>query len=125
MTMKRESAMSTHLEVFDPPMCCSTGICGPSVDPALTRFAADLQWLASQGVQVVRYNLAQQPQAFVANPLVKEMLTSSGNSSLPLIVLNGSVLSKGQYLSRKELALAAEVPLDSPNQPVAVKTCCG
>ncbi len=116
--------MSTQLEVFDPPMCCSTGICGPSVDPALTRFAADLQWLASQGIQVVRYNLAQQPQAFVGNPLVKEILTESGNTSLPLIVLNGSVLSTGKYLSRKELAHAVNVPFDSPIQPVATKSCC-
>jgi hypothetical protein len=116
--------MSTQLEVFDPPMCCSTGICGPSVDPALSRFAADLQWLASQGVQVVRYNLAQQPQAFAANPLVKKVLTESGNGSLPLIVLDGNVLSKGQYLSREELARAAAVPFDSPSQPVPTKSCC-
>jgi hypothetical protein len=120
----KEFAMSTQIEVFDPPMCCSSGICGPSVDPALTRFAADLQWLARQGIQVVRYNLAQQPQAFVANPLVKEMLTEGGNSSLPLIVLDGSVLSKGHYLSREELAHAANVPFDSPSQPVTTRGCC-
>ena len=30
----------THLQVFDPPMCCSTGVCGPQVDPELPRFAA-------------------------------------------------------------------------------------
>jgi len=62
------------LEVFDPPMCCSSGVCGPEVDPVLPRFAADLQWLAAQGVSVERYNLSQQPQAFVANPLVKAAL---------------------------------------------------
>ena len=42
------------VEVFDPAMCCSTGVCGPSVDPALARFAADLEWLAGQGVAVAR-----------------------------------------------------------------------
>ena len=45
------------VQVFDPAMCCSTGVCGPSVDPVLPRFAADLEWLKSKGVQVERYNL--------------------------------------------------------------------
>ena len=59
--------MTTKLQIFDPPMCCSTGVCGPSPDPVLPRFAADLQTLANQGISVERYNLAQQPQAFAAN----------------------------------------------------------
>lgn len=55
------------LEVYDPPMCCSTGICGPNVNPALIHFAADLKWLEDQGVEVERYNLAQSPVAFAEN----------------------------------------------------------
>lgn len=62
------------LEVFDPPLCCSTGVCGPSVDPALVQFAADLHWLANQKAAVERYNLAQQPEAFAANEIVKTAL---------------------------------------------------
>jgi len=54
----------TAVRVFDPAMCCSTGVCGPSVDPQLARFSADLDWLTSQGVAVERFNLAQQPAAF-------------------------------------------------------------
>jgi hypothetical protein len=40
----------TRVEVFDPPLCCSTGVCGPNVDPVLIRFAADLHWLANQAL---------------------------------------------------------------------------
>lgn len=57
----------TRLQVFDPAMCCSTGVCGPHVDPQLPRFSADLEWLGTQGVEVERYNLAQQPRVFVAS----------------------------------------------------------
>jgi hypothetical protein len=92
------------LEVFDPPMCCSTGICGPGVDPALVRFAADFHWLAGQGLVVERYNLAQQPQAYVSNPTVKAALAQYGNGCLPLILLNGAIVSKGCYPTREELA---------------------
>ena len=56
------------LALYDPPMCCSTGVCGPVVDPVLPRVTADLDWLKRQGIQVERYNLAQQPQAFASNP---------------------------------------------------------
>jgi len=46
--------MTFPIQVFDPPLCCSTGVCGTDVDPELVRFAADLDWLAKQGVEVER-----------------------------------------------------------------------
>lgn len=92
------------IEIFDPPMCCSTGVCGPIVDPVLPRFVADLHWLANQGVSVTRYNLAQEPGAFAANELVKAALTSNGNACLPLILVNGQIASQGGYPNRKRLA---------------------
>lgn len=63
-----------RLDVFDPPLCCSTGVCGPRVDPVLPRFAADLEWLRQRGVAVTRCNPAQPPQAFVAQPVVAAAL---------------------------------------------------
>jgi len=92
------------LEVFDPPMCCSTGVCGPNPDPVLPRFAADFHWLASQGLVVERYNLARERQAFAANETVKAALVKYGNDCLPLILLNGAIVSRGSYPTRKELA---------------------
>ncbi len=73
----------TTLQVFDPAMCCSSGVCGPSVDPILPRFAADLEWLKSKGVAVERYNLAQQTAAFTANAVVKQSLNKHGTKCLP------------------------------------------
>lgn len=99
------------MEIFDPPMCCSTGICGPSVDPKLVRFAADLDWLKSKGVTVERCNLAQQPGAFAANPEVMTALTLAGNACLPLIVVDGTVASKGLYPNRQALAAFAGIIL--------------
>ena len=69
----------TDIQVFDPPMCCSTGVCGPAVDPVLPRFSADLDWLRSQGVGVERYSLSQQPGAFAENDVVQHALSSEGN----------------------------------------------
>lgn len=100
------------VQVFDPPMCCSTGVCGPSVDPKLVAFASDLDWLKRQGVEVERYNLAQQPAAFMACDIVKATLQRSGDACLPMILLDGAAFSQGRYPGRAELASAAgvEVP---------------
>ena len=94
----------TTLQVYDRPMCCSTGVCGPKVDPVLPRFSADLGWLKSQGVTVERFNLAQQPAAFGAQPDVKDVLASEGMKALPLIRVDGRIVGKGAYPSREILA---------------------
>lgn len=95
------------LQVFDPAMCCSTGVCGPAPDLTLPRVAADFHWLASQGVTVERYNLAQQPHAFAANDAVKAALAKYGNDCLPLILVNGEIASRSSYPAREELARLA------------------
>ncbi len=96
------------VEVFDPPMCCSTGVCGPSVDPSLVRFAADLDWLKSQGVEVVRFNLAQDPAAFIDNRLVADTLRGRADA-LPLLLVDGAIASQGAYPDRDLLAKLARV----------------
>jgi sulfur carrier protein ThiS len=122
--------MLKKLEVFDPPMCCSTGVCGPNVDPTLVQFASDFLWAAGQGVHVARYNLAQQPQAFAANETVKAALEKYGNACLPVILLNGSIVAKGRYPGREELAQMVGLDPDGsksrgPQRPIAQGRCCG
>jgi hypothetical protein len=100
------------LQVFDPAMCCSTGVCGPSVDPALPRFAADLEWLKSRGLEVERHNLAQEVAAFTSNPVVKTALNGKGSKCLPLLLLDGIIVAEGAYPTREELARLANVEFE-------------
>ena len=69
----------SKLEIFDPAMCCSTGVCGPSVDPELLRVSTIVNILNKKGFNVVRHNLSQEPQAFVQNQLVSELLKTKGS----------------------------------------------
>ena len=108
------------LQVFDPAMCCSTGVCGPSVDPALPRFSADLEWLKSKGLDVERYNLAQEIAAFTSNPVVKTALNSQGTKCLPLVLLDGSIVSEGVYPTREQLATLTGVEFEPG--PVITRT---
>lgn len=92
------------IQVYDPPLCCSSGVCGVNVDQQLVTFAADVKWLEQQGGKVERFNLAQQPLAFAENALVKGFLERSGQEGLPLILVDGQVAMAGRYPRRAELA---------------------
>lgn len=92
------------LEVFDPPMCCATGICGNNVDPKLVTFASDLEWLKKQGIDVLRYGLSFEPAEFVKNKSVKSTLQTEGNESLPIVIIDNKIVSKACYPTRKKLA---------------------
>lgn len=97
------------LEVFDPPMCCATGICGNNVDPKLITFASDLEWLKKQGVDVIRYGLSFEPNEFVKNENVKTTLQKEGNDSLPIVVADNQLVYKGIYPSREQLAKTCNI----------------
>ena len=96
--------MPLKMEVFDPPMCCASGVCGPKVDKKLVEFSAALAWLREQGVEVQRYNPTQQYEAFVANAKVVQTINEHGTGCLPLILVAGEVVSRGGYPGKDELA---------------------
>lgn len=117
----------SQVQVYDKAMCCSTGVCGPQVDPVLPRFAADLDWLASQGNQVRRFNLSQDPADFASNDTVKQMLADEGVECLPLVIVDGRVMSRSEYPSRENLALWTSTSTKS-NSALPVtdsRGCCG
>jgi hypothetical protein len=113
------------LHIFDPAMCCSTGTCGPEVDTKLVQFAADLDWLKSEGVIVQRHNLSQNPAAFVENAAVNTALTERGEAALPVILINGKVATTGRYPERGELAALFKLKAKPSVAPVKSDCCCG
>lgn len=104
-------------------MCCSTGICGPEIDPKLVQFAGDLDWLKSRGVPVRRFNLAQEPASFAENAAVKSLLERSGGDDLPAILVDGCLVASARYPGRDELAAMAGIPVEAAT--VVPRSCCG
>ena len=111
------------IQVFDPALCCSTGVCGVDVDQALVSFSADVDWAKQNGAQVERFNLAQQPVAFAENSIVKGFLERSGQEALPLILVDGEVALAGRYPNRTELARWAGIT-QAVAEPKPAKSCC-
>ncbi len=93
-----------ELEIFDPAMCCSTGLCGPSIDPELLRVSTAINVLKRKEINVVRHNLSQDPQAFVNNEKVSNLLRSKGVNVLPITIFNGEVVKTDSYPSNKEFS---------------------
>ncbi len=116
------TSVTTKVQVYDPAMCCSSGVCGPAVDTVLPRFAADLAALLAKGVSVERYNLSQQPEAFAANAKVTEALRANPDC-LPLIMVDGQIVSQGAYPESREqlLAWAGLIPEPAGGDSVPLK----
>jgi Arsenical resistance operon protein ArsD len=91
------------IQVFDPALCCSSGVCGVDVDQKLVSFAADVDWARQNGALIERFNLAQQPMAFAENAIVKGLLERSGEGALPVTLIDGEMALAGRYPTRDEL----------------------
>lgn len=94
------------IQIFDPAMCCSTGVCGPSVDPELVRIQEALRQIQKQApaVEIERFSLSNDPMAYVENAVVGELLKNEGPQCLPLVLVDGECLSKGAYPENDQLA---------------------
>lgn len=95
------------IEIFESAMCCSTGVCGSTIDPELIRIWILVQNLKNKGINIVRYSLGSEPDAFVANEAISKLLKEKGSEVLPVIVVDGEVVKEAGYPTNAELAALA------------------
>jgi hypothetical protein len=85
------------LEIYEPPLCCPTGVCGPAPDPALATLQGNILRWKKAGITVERIAINQAPQRFMANRTVVDLLTREGQEVLPIALLDGKIVCKGKY----------------------------
>ena len=111
------------IQVYDPAMCCSSGVCGVDVDQALVNFSADVEWAKQNGAKIERLNLSSDPMAFVNNKTASAFLERSGAEALPLILVDGEMALAGRYPNRTELTRWAGItPAVAEEKPTS--SCC-
>ena len=119
----------SKMEIYDPAMCCSTGVCGPSVNPELIRVASVIENLKKAGLEVKRHNLSSAPQDFVSNTMVNHKLNSKGASVLPITVVDGKIVKEAGYPTNEEFANWLGVSMDQvqtlPKKVKIHKCNCG
>lgn len=100
------------IQIFEPAMCCSTGVCGPGVDSELIRMTGAVRNLRKKDVNISRFNLTGNPGAFVENQTIRGLLESEGVDALPVTVVDGNLVKKGMYPTNQELADWSGVSID-------------
>lgn len=99
------------MQIFEPAMCCSTGLCGVGVDPELLRISTVLSTIEKNGVKVERFNLSSAPQEFVTNKVINNFIKEKGVDELPVTVLDGEIVITGRYPQNEELVKLLNVPM--------------
>ncbi|WP_332689451.1 arsenite efflux transporter metallochaperone ArsD [Halalkalibacter lacteus] len=97
------------IKIYDPALCCATGVCGPSVDPELTRVATTIFLLEKKGIDITRYNLGSEPQAFIDETNIQDLLNTKGTDTLPAVMVDGEVKLVGRYPTNEEFAKWAHI----------------
>jgi hypothetical protein len=108
------------IEIYDPAMCCSSGLCGPSLDPVLVKMNEAVLALQKQGVEVTRFNLTQQPKNFLDNKVVAELLHKNGKKVLPVVIVNGEVFKTGEYPLYEDLCKALDIEPLKQGRPMTL-----
>ncbi len=99
------------MQIFEPAMCCPTGICGVGVDSELLRISTVLNNLSKNGVNVDRFNLTSAPMEFIKNKTISDLLNSKGPEVLPATILDGEIIITGRYPSNEEFSQYLDVPI--------------
>jgi hypothetical protein len=96
-------ASTAEVEFFDPPMCCPTGICGPTIDQTLLDLNEMVMALQAQGVSVARYQMTSHPNAFLSNSDVMKLVREQQMAALPITAVHGKVIKTHAYPSLAEV----------------------
>ncbi|GAB4573408.1 MAG: arsenite efflux transporter metallochaperone ArsD [Anaerolineae bacterium] len=96
------------VEIFDPPMCCPTGLCGPTLDQTLINVNEMILALTAEGVSVARYQMASQPQAFLKYAEVMRLVREQQMAALPITLVKGEVIKIGEYPSLADVRNALQ-----------------
>ena len=108
--MPAEPAPTMEVEIFDPPLCCPTGLCGPVLDTTLLDLADTVATLAKEGHSVVRHMMTSDPQAFMRNRTVYELVRARQLEVLPITLVRGEVVKTSAYPTLEELHAALSSP---------------
>lgn len=100
--------VQAEIAIYDPPMCCPTGLCGPALDQVLLDINELVLALKAQGLHVERYQMLSHPQAFLAHPEVMRLVREQNMEALPITTVRGSVIKVGAYPSRAEVEAALD-----------------
>ncbi|WP_298482173.1 arsenite efflux transporter metallochaperone ArsD [uncultured Ruminococcus sp.] len=115
------------MQIFEPALCCETGVCGASVDSELLRITTVLNTLKQNGVVIDRFNLNSAPMEFVTNQTINTFINQKGTEALPCVTVDGKIVIEGRYPTNEEILTLLELPIETmlPKPKNNGGCCCG
>lgn len=98
------------MQIFEPALCCETGLCGVSIDPELLRISTVVGALKKEGIAIERFNLNSAPMEFVTNTVINQYINEKGPEGLPAVMLDGEIVITGKYPTNEEIIKMLELP---------------
>ena len=116
-----------EMQIFEPALCCETGVCSASVDPELLRITTVLDRMKKNGIIIKRFNLNSSPIEFVTNQTINTFINQKGVDALPCVMVDGKIVIEGRYPTNEEIMVLAEIPVEKllPEQKKSSGCCCG
>lgn len=120
------------ISIYEPALCCETGVCGVSVDPELLRISTVFNKLRKNGVTAIRFNLNSAPQAFINNVEINKLINGEGADALPATIIDGKIVKTKAYPTNEEIEAWLEIPANSLSEenakvkvtPRKANCCC-
>ena len=115
------------MKIFEPALCCPTGICGVGVDPELLRISTVLETLKKHGASVDRFNLNSAPAEFIADQTINTYINEKGTDGLPAVMVDGKIVITGRYPTNEEFVKLLDLSEDvlaKQNKSVSGGCCC-
>lgn len=116
--------MNVKIRIYEPGMCCPTGLCGPSIDPETMRITTAINTLEKNKIDIKRFNLTSNPDEFVNNKIINDLLINEGEEIFPVTLVNDEITKKGNYPTNDELTNWTEVTIGSNKPKTNEEGCC-
>ena len=107
---KKSNTNRKTVKIYDPALCCPTGICGVNIDPELIRISIVLDNVKRKGMNIERFNLRDHPQVYVDTKVINDFLMKEGAEKLPATTVDGEIEVVGAYPSNKQISQWLDIP---------------
>jgi len=95
--------MAKKITIYEPNLCCPSGVCGPNPDQTLIKLQDAIDKLKNEGIETERFTITSHPKQFTQNTDVMKLMQEKQLEALPITTIDGKVIKVGSYPSLEDL----------------------
>ncbi len=95
--------MAKKMVLYEPNLCCPTGVCGPNPDLALIALQDAIDKAKEHGIETERLQITSYPRRFTQNAEVMKLMQQQQLKALPITEIDGEIIKVGKYPTLEEI----------------------